>query len=122
MHQITHCLFDSFDYISCFTFLDHTSTHLLSVRHISDSPFTLSCDSAHLPLHAITLTHHDTLTTAGTLVSTVISDRNESIYSNLFVFPTNFNPTRGIFTCTASFVLQPYYEASEIPVRKFTRK
>ena len=83
-------------------------SHLLTVKHISDKPFTLSCGSTHLLPRLISWTLNG-YSIPGGIFSSHIVNRKNSTYENTLTLPTHISPV-GTFVCTATFEVQPYYD------------
>ena len=79
-------------------------SHLLTVKHISDKPFTLSCGSTHLLPRLISWTLNGYSIPGGIFSSHVVNRKN-STYENTLTLPTYISPV-GTFVCTAAFEVQ----------------
>ena len=87
--------------------------HPLSVRRTSTHPFSLFCDSTHLPPRVVKWWQEEEPTNDSFSLSSHLSDRQSSSYDNTLVVTTGNSQIGSTFTCGVLMQVQPYYSFGE---------
>ena len=83
--------------------------HPLSVRYVSEDPFILSCDSAHIPPYLVQWWRGGNILSDGdsfSFSSRLIHRRNSTFGNTLTIAQRSSSST---YRCTISVIVQPYF-------------
>ena len=82
-------------------------THPLSIRRTSETPFTLSCDSTHLPPYLVGWWQNDSVV-SDRHTHSLLTDRHTSSYENILVVAAGNRLAGTTYTCGVGTQVQPY--------------